>query len=341
MPRHPTPLPDGLGELFRTDVARVAGVAAGRLRARDLARPFHGVRTRGADPTPAPAGSEAPDEREDSPDQRAREAVIARVRAHALVLPPHAFYTGSTALALWGMPLLDAAAAPTAPLEVGSFAPHRPPRRPGILAVQVRPGLAHTTMFRVPLTGELVCVATPATAWAMLARTHSEHDLVRLGDALVRIPRDDRGRRRPELQLVTPAQLQAAADAGRRQGVERMRRALPQLREHSMSILETDWRLTHLAAGLPEPTLDHEVRDAQHTLLGISDAAFVAARVAVEIDGDHHRTSKRQWGRDIQKQAAYAASGWEMVRLTSQHIRVRPALGIQMVRAALERRGFL
>ena len=46
MPAQPRPLPDALGDAFRTAHARAAGVTEGRLRAKDLERPFHGVRLR-------------------------------------------------------------------------------------------------------------------------------------------------------------------------------------------------------------------------------------------------------------------------------------------------------
>ena len=307
-------------------------VSPGRLTARDLARPFHGVRVRGQ---PSARDAAATTEREPgSPDELAREAILARRRAHSLVLPPHAFYVGAAALAAHGLPFLDASEAETAPLEVAVFAPHRALRRPGIAAFRVQPGLAHT------VTKDGLRVASPASLWALLARDHSTHDLIRIGDAMVRIPRDDWGRRHPEWQLVSIDRLGAAIDAGRRLGAAALREALPQLRTGSMSVLETDWRLGLSGTGLPEPELDVEVRSPQGRLLGISDAAFPAYRVAVEIEGDHHRTSRRQWVRDLQKYADYAAIGWEVVRLASSHIRPARRTDVELVAAALTRRGW-
>lgn len=67
-------------------------------------------------------------------------------------------------------------------LDVAVFAPHRAPRRAGVHAVQVRPKLAHV------LVVDGLAVASPATAWAMLAPTLSVRELVIVGDALLALP---------------------------------------------------------------------------------------------------------------------------------------------------------
>ena len=59
----------------------------------------------------------------------------------------------------------------------------------------------------------------------------------------------------------------------------------------------------------------------------------------VEVEGDHHRTDRRQWDRDIEKYNAYAALGWEVVRLTSTHVRGAKR-GVSLVRDALLRNGW-
>lgn len=327
MPRPPRPLPPELPQIFTAADAAIAGVTRGRLSARDLDAPFRGVRVRRDADGAAPLD-------EDTPDGIARRDILRRVRAHTPVLPAHAFYAGTTALAILGLPFPDADAAASADLAVAVPAPHRALRRPGIRSVQVAPALVRSTIRNG------IRVATPASTWAMLARDHSVRDLVVVGDAIIRIPRDRWGRRLPERQLAAAENLAAAMEAGRRRGITRLRAALPLLRTGSMSPLETDWRLSLLGIGLPDPDLDVEVRTPEGRLLGISDGAFRAHRVAVEIEGDHHRTSRRQWARDLQKYADYAAVGWEVVRLSSAHIRVDPALGATLVRRALLRRGW-
>jgi hypothetical protein len=107
-----------------------------------------------------------------------------------------------------------------------------------------------------------------------------------------------------------------------------------------MSPLETDFRLGASAVGLPEPDLDVEIRDHAGHRLGISDAVYPAYRTVVEVEGDHHRTARSQWNRDIEKYAAYSTEGWEVVRLTAQHIRGPRPEAAGIVRAVLLRRGW-
>jgi hypothetical protein len=327
MPRQPSPLPVGLARTFRFDEARARGVSAGRLRAADLVAPFRGIRI-------LPAAPVAPSDGAYPLDEIVRAAVTGRARALALVLPEHAFFTGDTALALHGASLLNAGRTQHGDLEVAVLAPHRNLRRPGVSSSQVHRALAHVTVV------DGLRVATPATAWAMLARHLSERDLVRVGDAVARIPRDDRGRRRPELQLATLEQLRAAVDAGVRRGSPKLRAALERITPHSMSMLETDWRENLRGSGLPEAALDFEIRDDRGILLGIADGAFPIYRVACEIQGDHHRVTRAQWNRDIDKLAAYRAAGWEPVQMTSTHIRAHRGRDVALVRDALMRQGW-
>ncbi len=142
-----------------------------------------------------------------------------------------------------------------------------------------------------------LAVSSAATTCAMLARDSSARRLVIDGDALVAIPRGRVG---------------------------------------AMSPPETELRLDLVDAGLPEPSLDVEIRGHDGRLPGITELVYPQQRIAVEVEGDHHRTSRDQWGRDLEKYADYAAAGWEVVRLTVPQIRAGRAVGV--VAAALERR---
>jgi len=92
-------------------------------------------------------------------------------------------------------------------------------------------------------------------------------------------------------------------------------------------------------ARLPEPELDFEIRDARGRRLGISEFAYPQYKVVVEIEGDHHRTSKSQWNRDLGKYRDYANAGWEVVRLTHDNVRVQHNAA-RLVREVLVRRGW-
>lgn len=325
MPISPTPLPHGLGAHFSTADAREAGVSRSRLRTLDLTVPFHGARRTASD-------IRAEDDAialDSGPLARTREA-SRRMRSLAesflTVMAPGAFICARSAAVIRGYPV----AAPDE-LDVGVFSPRRAPKGAGVRGRRIEAHLAEVeSLDGIPIT-------SPATTWTMLARHLSVRALIAVGDAIVQIPRDPYGNPHPELADATVEQLRAAIEAGRQIGVAKLRVAVERIRVGSSSPLETDYRLDAEDAGLPTPVLDYEVRDARGRLLGISEIAYPALKVAVEIEGDHHRTSKKQWNRDIQKYRDYAAAGWEVVRLTSVNIRVtRDATAI--VRATLARR---
>jgi hypothetical protein len=322
MPVRPRPLPPELGSTFTTAAALAAGVSPRRLRATDLALPFRGVRTvRAESPRIGPDGPFALDVAQ-------RERVAELARAYAEVMPAHALFAARTAAALWGLPIVHGA-----DLEVAAIDPHRAPRRAGIDGRKIRPALVSIR----ELDG--LRLSSPASTWAMLGETCSVRDLVVVGDAAVRVPRNRHGDPRPDRALATVAHLRAAIDAGPRRGVQRLRDALLSIRVGSASPLETEYRLDAAAEGLPDPELDVEIRDGAGRLLGISEIVYRGFGVVVEVEGDHHRVSRAQWNRDIEKYASYAAEGWEVVRLTSAHVR-HSLRGVQIVRACLIRRGW-
>jgi hypothetical protein len=323
MPRAPHPLPSELGEQFLYADGRAAGASRKRLRAHDLEAPFRGVRRAVA---PSPVMDDGPLAR----DRMLRARVLRDARAYAEVMAPHAFFAGRTAVMLYGLPVRH-----TYELEVAVFAPARAPRRIGIRGRKVARGFATVRVL------EGLPLASPVSCWAMLGTELSERDLIRLGDAIVRVPRGADGRPRLDLQLATPEELHAAALERGRPGRTRLMRALPYIRVGSMSPLETDTRLESIAAGFPEPELDVEIRaSVGGRLLGVADLRFPAHRVLVEVEGDHHRTDRAQWARDIEKVAAYAAEGYETVRVTGVQVRTHPRRAVSLIRAALIRGGW-
>ncbi|HYP73990.1 MAG TPA: hypothetical protein VEP72_07835, partial [Microbacterium sp.] len=245
-------------------------------------------------------------------DRARRGALIARVEAYEIVRPPHAFYAGRTAIALYDRLFDDDPC--EARLDVAVLAPARAPRMKGVRGIQLAP---HLVTVRI-VDGRPV--ASPASVWAQLAGELDVVGLVRLGDALVRVPRGDRGVPQPAKQLATIAQLKAAADARGRRGRARLHEALALIRVGSMSTLETDFHLAARACGLPEPELDVEIRGAGGRLVGIADALYREYAVIVEVEGQHHRTNAAQWERDIEKHAAYAQLGYALVRVTQRQI---------------------
>jgi very-short-patch-repair endonuclease len=59
-------------------------------------------------------------------------------------------------------------------------------------------------------------------------------------------------------------------------------------------------------------------------------------KVAVEYDGDHHRTNRRQYAKDQWRLRKLGALGWVVLRVIADD---GPADVVRRVRAALARRG--
>ena len=72
-------------------------------------------------------------------------------------------------------------------------------------------------------------------------------------------------------------------------------------------------------AGMPEPVVQHEVFDGGRRIARI-DLAYPELRIAIEYEGDGHRTDKEQWRRDIQRQRDLEDRGWIVIRLTQRDL---------------------
>ncbi|MEI2270015.1 endonuclease domain-containing protein [Microbacterium sp. No. 7] len=276
-------LPDGLGEPFSVAQARAAGVNRSRLRAADLTRPFHGVRS-----TAVPDGD-----------------LAQMVAAYACAMSPHVFFSHVTAAELWGMPLPSSAGGP---LHVSVRAPHRAPAGAGVVGHAVHPSMVG--VVRHPLFG--VPVTSPATTWAMLGGALGNvRDLVATADAAVREPMHPAD----PPPLTTRTQLERAVAAGRRVGAARLREALPRVSVRSRSRPETWVRLIVVDAGFPPPAVNHDVV-ARGMWLAQVDLAYPARRVALEYEGEHHLTDPAQWAADLARYDRLVEAGWRVLRVT-------------------------
>lgn len=327
------------------------------MRNEDLDAPFRGVRVR-ADAGPAAAEAARAVATEDrSPTAVAakfhRESMLVRARAYAQVAPEHAFFRGVTAAVAYNAPLPLRCVNPDAQarlerregialecdrprlLDVAVLAPHRAPRGVGVDGRQL------SEVITIVQEREGLRVVSPATLWAQLAEELTVDELIALGDALVHEPRGPRGLPATAGSgHTTITRLEAALRAGRRTGIARLREALPQIRVGSASPSETDLRLALIRAGLPEPTLDFEVIGPRGESIGFTELAYPPHRVLVEYEGDHHRTDRAQWNRDIEKHALAAAAGWAVLRITSRHLHPRADAAVHQVREALVRAGW-
>lgn len=307
MPRR-VELPSHLtGRPFSTAEARRDGVGEGRLRGRDLARPFHGVRS-----VVEPSD------------------VLDRCRMYLPRLRSGQFFSHDTAALIWRVPMpgdLD----PSAPLHVSSFAPNRPPRTRGILGHELRAGTTRV------VTRRGLPVADAVSTWVLLAERLGPDDLVAAGDHLVLDPAIlDPLDPRP---YAVRAELVDAARAHRGRGGRALRSAVELVRVGAESRPETLLRLLLVRSGLPEPHVNVVVEDAGGRFIARVDLAYPERRVAVEYDGDHHRTSTRQYDHDIGRFDRLHESGWRVVRVRASGLFRSPAETVARVERALAASG--
>lgn len=157
----------------------------------------------------------------------------------------------------------------------------------------------------------------------------------------------DLGRHRPRgealarldaLMWATPFSIEdvlllAKRYAGAR-GHKRLRSVLPLVDGGAASPKETWLWLLIIDAGLPLPQTQIPV-NANWRSVAVLDMGWEEFKVAVEYDGDHHRSDRRQYAHDQWRQRKLAALGWIIVRVIAEN---RPPDVLRRVREALARR---
>jgi hypothetical protein len=118
-------------------------------------------------------------------------------------------------------------------------------------------------------------------------------------------------------------------------GLRQLRAVLPLVDGGAASPKETWLRLLLINAGLPTPTTQIPVHENSR-LVGVLDMGWAKYKVAVEYDGDHHRTNRRQYAKDQWRLRKLEALGWVVLRVIADD---DPGDVVRRVRAALARRG--
>ncbi|ROS78659.1 endonuclease domain-containing protein [Cellulomonas sp. PhB143] len=195
-------------------------------------------------------------------------------------------------------------------------------RHHGLTAKQMR-----QARFAAPLHG--IRVATPARTWRDLAGRLDAEELVVLGDSMTR-------RKGPTTSLGSLRRVTRESPAGTR-GIARMRLALELIRPRTDSSMETRTRLALVGVGERCPEVNHLVRDERGHVVALVDMAYVPERVAIEYDGDVHRTDPATWRRDVARKQALEDLGWRVVVVTADDVLHNPHVLIQRVRKALRR----
>lgn len=292
------------GRSFTSAEAMGAGIGRGALYGPKFRHPYRGIHEN-VDVRPVATGS-------------SRDIALGEARRYWPRLRPGQFISHGDALALVGAPT-PIGWSPG--LHVSVHRPLYPPVTRGVVS--------HRLQSRVPQTISVagIPVEHPVRAWVQAARVWQLDDLIVAADFLV-------ARRAP---LVTIDQLRAEAALMRQ---SRLLGALEDVRDGSESPRETRLRLTLQRAGLPEPLLNWELRDAAGRLIARLDQAYPLFRVGVEYDGRQHASDPSQFARDADRWDEIRDAEWTLVRILHHHMADGGRMAVVKVRAALERAGW-
>ncbi|WP_431239700.1 DUF559 domain-containing protein [Mycolicibacterium aichiense] len=204
--------------------------------------------------------------------------------------------TGRAAAALHGARWID----PDVPIEL-NFANNRSPR--GVVT-------RRETLLTQEITSQsgLLLTTVARTAFDLARRGNRRSGVAEL-DALAnatRLPMED---------------ALALADAHPHlRGVRRLPSMLDAVDAGAQSPRETYLRLDLIDAGFPRPHTQIPVARPNGRWYYL-DMGWPDLRVAVEYDGEHHRTSRTAYAIDVERQDYLISVGWIVVRVLADHWR--------------------
>ena len=126
--------------------------------------------------------------------------------------------------------------------------------------------------------------------------------------------------------------VRIAGSHPRSPGQRRLETALALVDPGAQSPRESYLRLLLIDAGLPRPETQIPVLGADGIPVAYLDMGWEDLLVAVEYDGDQHRTDRRQFVKDVRRLEMLARMGWIIVRVVAED---RPADVIHRVRQAV------
>lgn len=249
-------------------------------------------------------------------EARVPDHPLIRTQAALIVHPPDAFASHFTAGHVYGVPL------PVHALEhvtVSKKADRTD--RDGIQCHVAAPGHGEVTVV------DGLRVSSACAMFVELASYLTLLDLVVVGDALVRLGR------------VRPDQLRAFCDASELRFASAAQRAAAYVRAKVDSPMETRLRMLIVLAGLPEPEVNHEIRDGFGNVIMYFDLSYPGIKLIIEYDGRQHAMSKKQWLHDLKRRERLDETGWRIVIVTSEGIYRKPAETVSRVWRALQKQG--
>lgn len=237
------------------------------------------------------------------------------VRAALKLHPANAFVSHHTAAEVLGLPVPASADVHVSVLAKGDRA-----QRCGI-ECHVAPQGARIVRRRG------IRVAAPLELFVQLAGKLGLVDLVVLGDAMVR------------KHLVTVDTLVAHCRTSRVRNAKAARRAAAYVRACVDSPMESRLRMLIVLAGLPEPEVDHRIRDEHGEVLRRFDLSYPALRLIVEYDGRQHVERVENWESDLERREEFDESGWRIIVVTSRGVYREPGRTVDRVFRALRTAG--
>ena len=240
---------------------------------------------------------------------------LTRTQAALALHPPTAFASHLSAARAYRLPV------PDHPDEHVTVLDQRDRRsRPGIAT-----HVAASSPKVVSLRG--VRLSHPLRMFVELAAVLSLVDLVVVGDALLRVCR------------LRAADLVDACAASTDRHAVAARAAAAFVREHVDSPMETRLRMLIVLAGLPEPVVNHTIRDENGDVVMRLDLSYPWLRMVVEYDGRQHAEDVRQWNRDLERRESLDEAEWRIVVVTAEGIYREPERTLARIRRALVSRG--
>jgi len=128
--------------------------------------------------------------------------------------------------------------------------------------------------------------------------------------------------------------LRRAADGDTRRGVEQLRALSREAVTGTHSEAERVAVSLLRAEGIEGWVANYEVR-AGDSIMAIADVAFVAVRLAIELDGRAWHVDADQFQRDRRRQNALVKAGWTVLRYTWRDLTEEPDRVIAEIRHTL------
>jgi hypothetical protein len=284
--------------VFTVKEAQTLDLTPKQIRNARFAAPTTGVRVEGTNPS-----------------------LIDRCRAITRVVHPNAAFARTTALRLLGIDVPWQLEDDHAIHVVTPRRGERPQR------FAITPHFCGQKQIDVIDRFGLRITSAPQT-WLQVAHRLDRNSLVRLGDAMTR-------RKNPV--TTTDALSFLMRETFKMKGLALCREAIELIRPGTDSPMETDLRLLIVDAGLPEPSVNVPALDEEDQFLALPDLSYPHLKIAIEYDGDHHRTDPATWRRDVERRQRLEDAGWLIITATADDVIRYPTRLLRRIRAALER----